>query len=112
LIGCHNRGGRIKNDKLENHNRQKLGEDAVPQDSASDRIALDFGQDVAENRDKRKVVNGNGQGNSHNVDQLAGSGNTNDGEEDIPKNDVVQKFIAPHPPILTYVIEIIPIMEI
>jgi|HubBroStandDraft_6_1064221.scaffolds.fasta_scaffold4240779_1 hypothetical protein len=32
--------------------------------------------------------------------QLGGSGNTNDGEEDVPKNDVVQKFIVLHRPIL------------
>jgi hypothetical protein len=67
--------------------------------SASYCIAIDFGQDVAKNKDKGKVVDGNGQGNAHDVNQLAGSGNTNDREEDVPKNDVVEKFIVLHPPI-------------
>ena len=38
--------------------------------------------------------------------------NANDEEEDVPKNDVVQKSIVLHPPTLAYVIEIIPMMEI
>jgi len=34
--------------------------------------------------------------NPHNVNQLTGGGNANDGEEDVAKNNVVQEFIARH----------------
>jgi len=50
---------------------------------------INFSRDIGKNIDKRKVVNGNGQGNPHNVNQLTGGGNANDGEEDVAKNNVV-----------------------
>jgi hypothetical protein len=61
-----------------------------------DCITVNFGHDIGKNIDKRKVVNGNGQGNPHNVNQLTGGGNANDGEEDVAKNNVVQEFIVLH----------------
>jgi hypothetical protein len=66
-----------------------LHENAVPQDASRDRIPINFGQDISKNIHKRKVVDGNRERNSHDVDQFAGSGNANDGEEDVPKNKVV-----------------------
>jgi hypothetical protein len=96
LIVCHDRRGWVENYKSKNRDRQDLREDAVPQDSSRDCITVNFGQNIRENVDKRKVVNGNGQGNSHQVNQLAGGGNANDGEEDVAKNNVVQEFIVLH----------------
>jgi hypothetical protein len=112
LIVCHNRGGWVPNYKFKDCDGQKLRGDAVPQHTPRNCITINFGQDVGKNVDKRKVVDGNREGNSDNVNQLASSGNANDGEEDVPKNDVVQDFIVLHPPTLAYAIEIIPIMEI
>jgi hypothetical protein len=89
LIVGHNRGGRVRNYKFKDYDGQKLRGDAVPQDPPRDCVAINFGQDVGKNVDKRKVVDGNREGNSHDIDQFAGSGNANDGEEDVPKNEVV-----------------------
>ena len=44
--------------------------------------------------------------------QLAGSGNANNGEEDVLENDVVQECIALHPLPRASIMEILPIMEI
>lgn len=74
----------------------RLREDAVPQHTPRDCITVNFGHDSGKNINKRKVVNGNGQGNPQNVNQLTGGGNANDGEEDVAKNNVVQEFIVLH----------------
>jgi hypothetical protein len=63
-------------------------------------MPINFGQNIGKNVDKGKVVDGNREGNSHEVDQLAGSRNANDGEEDVPENDLVQEFVVLHPLIL------------
>jgi hypothetical protein len=96
LIVCHNHRGRIENHKFKNCDYQKLTEDAVSQDSPGDCITINFGQDIGKNIDERKVVDGNRQWNAHAVNQLAGRGNANDGEEHIPKKNVVQEFIVLH----------------
>ena len=49
---------------------------------------------------------------SHDINQLAGSGNTNDGEEDVLENDVVQESIVVHLLTLASIIKIFPNMEI
>jgi hypothetical protein len=110
LIVCHNGGGRVENHKFKNDDRQNLCGDAIPQDPPGDRITVNFGQDIRENINKRKVVNGNREGSSHDVNEFASRGNANDGEEDVPKNDVVQEFIVLH--LFASANEIIPIMEI
>jgi hypothetical protein len=46
------------------------------------------------------------------VNQLSGSGNANNREEDVLENDVVQECIALHPLTLTSIMEILSIMEI
>jgi len=56
-----------------------------PQSDTTDLETVVF----AKNKDKRKVVDGNGQGNGHDVNELADSRNANDGEEDVPENNVV-----------------------
>jgi hypothetical protein len=96
LIVCHNRGWWVEDYKFKNCDSQKLREDAVSQDPSRDCITINFGHDIGKNIDKRKVVNGNRQGNPHNVNQLACSGNANDGEEDVAKGNVVQEFIVLH----------------
>jgi hypothetical protein len=97
LIVGHNRGGRIENHKFENSNHHKLREDAVPQDAPGHCVPINFRQDVSKDIDKRKVVDGNREGNSHHVNQFAGSGNANDSEKHVPKNNVVQEFVVLHP---------------
>jgi hypothetical protein len=94
LIVCHNRGRRVENHKFKNRDHQKLREDAILQDPPGDCISINRGQDISKNIDKGKVVDGNREGNSHDVNKLAGSGNANDGEEDVPKDNVVQEFIS------------------
>jgi hypothetical protein len=96
LIVCHDLRGWVENHKFKNGDHQHLREDAVSQHTPRDRITINFGRDIGKNIDKRKVVNGNGQGNPHNVNQLTGGGNANDGEEDVAKNNVVQEFIVLH----------------
>jgi hypothetical protein len=96
LIVCHDRRGWVENYKFKNGDHQHLREDAVPQHTPRDRITINFGHDIGKNIDKRKVVNGNGQGNPHYVNQLTGGGNANDGEKDVAKNNVVQEFIVLH----------------
>jgi hypothetical protein len=67
-----------------------------PQHTSRDCIAINFGHDIGKNIYKRKVVDGNGQGNPQNVNQLTGGRNANDGEEDVAKNNVIQEFIVLH----------------
>src|SRR5260370_35552332 len=86
--------GGVENYKFKNGDHQHLREDAIPQHTPRNRITINFGHDIGKNIDKGKVVNGNGQGNPHNVNQLTGGGKANDGKEDVEKNNVGQKFIV------------------
>src|SRR5260370_22321099 len=86
--------GGVENYKFKNGDHQHLREDAIPQHTPRDRITINFGHDIGKNIDKRKVVNGNGQGNPHNVNQLTGGGNAKDGEKEVAKNNVVHEFIV------------------
>jgi hypothetical protein len=96
LIVFHNRGWRIENYELKNRDHRYLGKNAVPQHAPCNRIAINLGEDIGENIHKRKVVDRNRQRYPSNVNQLACSRDTNNGEENVAKNNVVQELVVFH----------------
>jgi hypothetical protein len=77
---CHNRGWWIENYNLKTRAHHNLRKDAVAQHAPCNRVTINLGEDRQKYR--QKVVNGNRQRYRHNLNQLAGSGNTNDGEDE------------------------------